>query len=718
MKRRMTGRVGSEAVLADGQTLSGAMLRQLFFGQCLVLALHLAWMPTWLAAIALLVAGYRYLQLRRRLRRAGVLLRLVGVGALTGGLWLHYGTLGQMEAMIGLLLGVYLLKLLETHTRRDGRVVVAIGLVATTVAFLHDQGIPMAAGGLVVLAWLVHSLVWLSGGDPRRAWRESAWLLLLSAPLMLMLFAVFPRLGPLWNLPQADRASTGLTDEIAPGDIAQLSRSDARAFRASFDGLEPAPAERYWRVYTLSDFDGERWRRTTPERLAATLGRPLGEFVVEGRRSPWLDGEPRFETELLLEPDSRPWRPSLGAPLATDESLRFLADGTLEGTSPLASRSLLRTSSSGRAPANPDPAGPAWHAMLPAEGNPRTRELAERLWRESGGEPRAFLAAVMARFGEAPFRYTLSPPRLTSANRVDEFLFESRAGYCTHYASALAVMSRAAGLPSRVVAGFLGGERHPDGHFTIRDYDAHAWVEVWLDGAWQRIDPTAAIAPERIEEGPQAVDDGREAFLADAPFSPLRMREVGWVNRLRLDWERMEYRWQRGVIGYQREARNALMARVTARLHALWDWLVGLVPGRGWLGGMLGLLTAAGAAAGLAGLLRLVWRHHREGRDEALRIHRLQNWLARRGLGPWPGESPSAHLRRVAVDAGDAGPALRDCAHHLERLRYASMDQKERRERTRQLSRRVAEVRSRLRRRLRRLPRRQGGGAGAGGVAS
>lgn len=712
MSQSRAARPGSPALLADGRTLGGAMLRQLFLGQCLVLALHLAWMPAWLAAIALLVAGYRYLQLRGRLGRAGVLMRLAGVAALSGGLWLHYGTLGQMEAMIGLLLGVYLLKLLETHDLRDARVVVAIGFVATTVAFLHDQGIPMAAGGLLALAWLVHTLVWLSGGDGRRAWRESAWLLALSAPLMVLLFVAFPRLGPLWNLPQADRASTGLTDEIAPGDIAQLSRSDARAFRARFEGAEPAPAERYWRVYTLSDFDGERWRRATPERLAALLGRPPGEFVGEGRRSPWLGAESaRFEAELLLEPDSRPWRPSLGAPLATDDTARFLADGTLEGISPLASRTLLRLSSTGLAPANPDPAGPGWHARLPAEGNPRTRALAERLWLEGGGEPHGFLAAIMAHFGAAPYRYTLSPPRLTSADRVDEFLFESQAGYCTHYASAMAVLARSMEIPARIVAGFLGGERHPDGHFTVRDYDAHAWAEVWLDGAWQRLDPTAAIAPERIEEGAQAVDDGGEAFLADAPFSPLRMREVGWLNRLRLDWERMEYRWQRGVIGYQREARQALMARLAARLHAFWDRVVGLAPGRGLLAGLLGTAVAGAILAGLAALLRLGWRRYREGRDEALSIRRLQAWLARRGMPPRPGESPAAHLRRLAPSAGAAGPALHDCAHQLERLCYAPLGPAERRQRRRQLARRLAEVRRRLR-------RRNGGSARPDGVAS
>lgn len=695
-QRRWAGAASTPAVLADGKALSGAMLRQLFIGQCFVLALHLAWMPAWLAGLALAVAGYRHFQLRRRLPRAGILLRLVAVAGVLVALWLQYGTLHGMEGLIGLLLGIYLLKLLETHSRRDGRVVVLIGLVAITVAFLHDQGIPMALGALLTLAWLVQSLVWLSGASgARQAWRETAWLLGLSAPLMVLLFLAFPRLGPLWNLPQADRASTGLTDEIAPGDIAQLSRSDARAFRVSFEGREPAPAERYWRVYTLPDFDGERWTRATPQRLAATLGRPVGDFVAEGRRSPWLDGAPRFEMELLLEPDSRPWRPSLGAPLATDDPQRFLADGTLEGSAPLASRSLLRLDSTGLAPANPDPAGSAWHTMLPPEGNTRTRALAETLWHESGGDPRAFLAAIMARFGEAPFRYTLSPPRLTSADRVDEFLFESRAGYCTHYASALAVLARSVGLPARVVAGFLGGERHPDGHFTVRDYDAHAWVEVWLDGAWQRIDPTAAIAPERIEEGAQAVGDGGEAFLADAPFSPLRMREIGWVNRLRLDWERLEYRWQREVIGYQREAGRGLMARVTARLHEFWAWLANLAPGRGPFVALLGLLVTGGA---LAWLGRLGWRRHREGRDERVLMLRLQAWLERRGMGPRPGESPAAHLRRIAPAAGGAGPALEECAQDLERLRYAPLGLAERRERRRRLVRRAAEVRRRLKR--------------------
>ncbi|MBS9403632.1 DUF3488 domain-containing transglutaminase family protein [Halomonas sp. TRM85114] len=699
--RRVGVRAASEpAVLADGHALGNAMLRQLFIGQCLILALHLAWLPLWLIALAAAVAGYRYLQLRGRLPRAGIALRLVAVAGLLAALWLEYGTLYGMQGLIGLLVGVYLLKLLETHDRRDARVVVLIGMVATASAFLHDQGIPMAVGALLVLAWQVQSLVWLAGaGSAARAWRETAWLLGLSAPLMVVLFVSVPRLGPLWAMPQLDRASTGLTDEIAPGDIAALSLSDARAFRARFTGREPKVAERYWRVYTLTNFDGVRWSRVTPQGLSATLTRPLEDFMREGRRSPWQEenGPSRFSAELLLEPDSRPWRPSLGTPLTTDSRQRYLADGTLEGDAPLSSRTLLTVESSGQAPAHADPAGTAFHAMLPPRGNSRTRELAERLWRESDGEARGYLERVLARFGEAPFRYTLSPPRLTSGDRVDEFLFESRAGYCTHYASAAAVMARAVGIPARIVAGFLGGERHPDGHFTVRDYDAHAWVEVWIEGGWQRLDPTAAIAPERIEQGPQAVRDGRERFLADAPFSPLHLRNLGWANPLRLVWERLEYRWQRGVIGYQRGARGELLARLAEGWQAVRAWLVDVTSGRGVGSPLVGFLALAASAVAVAWLGKRMWHRWRRDHDERVQLLALQAWLERRGLESMPGESPASHLRRLAPYAGAAGPALEECALHAERLLYAPLREAERRQRRRHLAMRVAEVRRRLR---------------------
>ncbi|RCV87183.1 transglutaminase TgpA family protein [Billgrantia montanilacus] len=684
-------------VLADGHELGAVMLRQLFIGQCLVLALHLPWMPAWLVGLALVVAVWRYFQLRQRVPPAGRLVRLGGVALLLGALWLEYGALHGMDGLIGLLLGVYLLKLLETHDRRDARVVVVIGIIATGVAFLHYQGILMALGALMALAWLLQSLTWLAGApDARRAWSETGWLLLFSAPLMVALFLAVPRLGPLWSMPQMDRASTGLTDEVSPGDIAQLSRSDARAFRVSFDGEEPATHERYWRVYTLSGTDGRRWFRAPPDELAATLGRSEEDFVRQAQRSPWVDeaaGAGRFRAELLLEPDSRPWLPSLGTPLASDSEQRYLADGTLERVTAQGSRSLLRLESSGAAPTNADPAGDAWNTLLPTRDNPRTRALGERLWQESGGDTHAFLAAIMAHFGESPFRYTLMPPRLGSRHRVDEFLFESRAGYCTHYASAAATLIRAAGLPARLVVGFLGGERHPDGYFTVRDYDAHAWVEVWLDGAWQRLDPTAAIAPGRIELGPQAVEGSAEAFLADSPFSSLRLRELAWANRLRLRWENLEYQWQRGVIGYQREAAREFMLRLGERLEAGYDWLGTHLRSAwavaAWLGG------TALALAGSAWLLRHALRQRR-WRHESAMLGYLQCRLERLGLGPDPGETPAGHLRRVAPACGPAGEALRTVAEEYERLAYAPLNEVERSAGRRRLRKVIKEMRRRL----------------------
>ena len=681
------------ALLADGRSLSAPLLLQLFIGQCLVLALHLPFMPPWLLGVALAAAGWCFLQLRRRLPRAGVMLRLTAVAGVLAGLWLQYGGLLGMQGLMGVLLGIYLLKLLETHDRRDGRVVVIIGFVTLTAAFLHDQSLLMSGAALLAAAWLLQTLVVLAGGRAGRdAWREALWLLALSAPLMVLLFVVVPRIGPLWSLPQADQASTGLSDEIAPGDIAQLSRSAARAFRARFDGAEPPPAERYWRVYTLSQFDGDRWTRLRPEQHAAGAGQPVSRFVQEARRSPFDDQASRYVAELLLEPDSRPWRPSLGTPLASDARQRYLADGTLEGLVPLTSRGLLEVASSARAPRFPDPAGPAWHRLLPTDANPRSRALAERLWRDAEGDPRRYLAALMARFGEAPFRYTLSPPLLRGRDRIDDFLFDTRAGYCTHYASAAAVMARMVDIPARVVVGFQGGERHPDGYFTIRDYDAHAWIEVWLDGAWERLDPTAAIAPQRIEQGAEAFLGGSEDFLADAPFSPLRLRELGWANRLRLGVERADYRWQRGVIGYQRERREALLAGVAERLAGLWARLGQLKPG-----------DALGLAAGVAGLLLLGWlrcywhRHHSVVEGQLVR--RLQAWLERRGHGPLGGESPAAHLRRIAPRGGAAQTALEGIANDLERLLYAPLPDAERRLRRRRLGRQLAEIKRRWPRR-------------------
>lgn len=372
--------------LTPDQALGWLELRHLFIGQCLVLALHLLWMPIWLALPALLAALWRFQQLRARVPRAGILLRLAAVCLVAAGLFLEYGQMLRLEAMIGLLVGIYLLKLLETDSLRDGRVVCGLGFVVLASAFLHDQGPVMAAAAILAAGWLIGGLVLIAGARRSgEALRETCWLMGLSLPLMLGLFVLFPRLPPLWNVPQLEEATTGLTDSVSPGDIAALGRSDELAFRARFDGALPAASERYWRVYTLSLFDGVRWSRASPDRLQSALGGPASRYAVRGRG---VDGgSPRHRYELLLEPDPRPWRPSLGAPLSSDQEARYLVDGTLEGMSSLNTRALLKLSSSGQPPL----AAPQWmqrlDLLLPEDGNLRARAFARDLMHQAGGDP-------------------------------------------------------------------------------------------------------------------------------------------------------------------------------------------------------------------------------------------------------------------------------------------------------------------------------------------
>lgn len=647
--------------LTPDQALGWLELRHLFIGQCLVLLLHLLWMPVWLGLPALLAALWRFQQLRARVPRAGILLRLAAISLVAAGLFLEYGQMLQLEAMIGLLVGIYLLKLLETDSLRDGRVVCGLGFVVLASAFLHDQGPLMAVAAVLTVSWLIGGLVLIAGARARReALRETAWLMGLSLPLMLGLFVLFPRLPPLWNVPQLNEATTGLTDSVSPGDIAALGRSDALAFRARFDGELPATSQRYWRVYTLSLFDGVRWSRATTERLQRALGGASSRYALNSRR---VSGEAaRHHYELLLEPDPRPWRPSLGAPLASDREARYLVDGTLEGLTSLNTRELLQLASSGAPPST----APQWmqrlNMLLPDTGNPRAHEFARQLMQQARGDPRQFLRLLFQHFNRNPFHYTLTPPRIEGQSRVDDFLFDSQSGYCTHYASTSVFLARSAGLPARMVAGYLGGESQGsalDGEqeLTVRQYDAHAWVEVFYADRWHRFDPTAAVAPERISQGALSLQ-GQPGFMADAGLRAFTLNN-SLLSDLRRHWERFEYRWQRSVVGFRLDEQRNLWQRIFGEFR--WEWLV-------W--GMLGLLASVTALG--AGLV--LWSGRRVSPHAGVRAYRrLVIRLARFGLGPMMGEAPGSHLRRIAIREPGNALALFALADLIEQWLYSDV---------------------------------------------
>jgi hypothetical protein len=287
---------------------------------------------------------------------------------------------------------------------------------------------------------------------------------------------------------------------------------------------------------------------------------------------------------------------------------------------------------------------------LPEGRNPRAFELGRRL-RQTSADDRAFLASALQVFREAKFYYSLSPPPL-GTNPVDDFLFSTREGFCEHFASALATLARAGGLPARVVVGYQGGELNPFAdYWIVRQANAHAWVEVWLDGAWRRVDPTAAVAPERIERG---ID---QTLTSSAGVAERLWRVNPFVNRLVLSWDALGAAWDRWVLAYGPEMQEDLLLALGFT-----------VPRTLQLAGLAGAaMTLCMIVMGIA--LR---RRHVLRRDPGARLYtELCRRLARVVRPRGAAETAAHYADAVAAARPDLGPAVRVMTELYLRLRYA-----------------------------------------------
>ncbi len=640
---------------AEQSAIGRSSLIGLLLVQLLVLLPLLPVLPRWFMALALLVWLWRFLllQMRRGLPSRG--LKTVLVLAALAAIFLHFGAFIQLEAVITLLCTVYCLKLLEMRQRSDARLVCALSFFILGCVFLFDRSILISLWVLLGLWVLIAVLIGLAQPGARPAYAEhaalAARLIAKALPLMLVLFLLAPRMGPLWTVPMAaHEGRTGLSDEMAPGDIARLSQSDALVFRARFDGAIPPRQELYWRAMTLSAFDGRRWSRLDEPLLALRQGLPLSQLRSRGQQSPWVGAGDALDYELMLEPSATPWLYSLASVRSSDQPLLFTRDFNLRRQPRAVARANYRLSSVPAAVR--DPELPGWLARLNLalpEGNPRTRQLAATLRAEAGGDAKRLLAEALARYGREPYVYTLRPP-LLSGDTIDDFLFRSRRGFCAHYAGSLVFVLRAAGVPARIVAGYQGGEIDPAGFVQVRQFDAHAWVEAWLPGqGWVSVDPTAAVAPERVEQGLAEATRAEGSFLEEQPLSPLRYQHLAWLNQLRRQWDRMEYRWQRWVIGFDAARQQDLLAR----------WLGA---GVNWKAGLLLVLGCAGCL-----LLYSAWSlwRGRVPRSELERLFlRFCARLERRGFARAGGETALQLVARIAA----ADPILAEQAGDFARL--------------------------------------------------
>lgn len=606
----------------------------------LTLLPHLAWLPVWTSVLCGALLAWRALLLfeQRRPPWSSAVL-VLGIAA-AAGVRYSFGHVFGKDPGVALLAILLCLKLLETASTRDIRAGVLLCFFLQLAVFLEDQSLPVAALALCATLASVTALNALA--DPtagnRERLRTGALLLAHALPFMVVVFVLFPRLpGPLWGLP-ADAYSglTGLSDTMSPGSISNLGESGAIAFRAEFDGEPPPPTQRYWRGPVLTAFDGRTWRAGRTLESSSPFYAPTG---------------PRLDYRMTLEPHNRRWLLALDFPADGLQGVLHASDYQALSAQPVRTRTRFELAAHPQSTVGADERRQTLAAALtlPAGYNPRTLALGAELAAGAASDE-AVLQRALARLRDAGLIYTLRPPAL-GRHTVDEFLFDTRRGFCEHFSAAFTVLMRAAGVPARVVTGYQGGEINPiDGTLVVRQSDAHAWTEVWLAGrGWVRVDPTALAAPGRIESGIAAA-------LPDGEARPLMMRaSLDWLRTLRHRWEAASNAWNQQVLGYNPERQRELLSRLGLERSDV--------------------MTMVGALAGLSALVLAglyVWAMRRtRSRDPLQRTwERFCSRMARSGLGRDPWEGPLAYGERLAAALPEQAEGLRAACATYARLRY------------------------------------------------
>lgn len=637
----------STARPAVSSYLHVATLLRLLAVLALVLAPHLIRLPKWEAAAVIAVIAWRAWAARRHFTMPSKWIRGALALAAFAAVYASYGRINGQHAGVALLVVMAALKLTEMDQRRDVMVMVFLMYFICTTHFLFSQELWTLLYLLLTAVAITTVLVESNhAGEPLPlavTAKRGGRLVAQALPLMLLMFLLFPRVpGPIWGLPSdAGAARSGLSDRMAPGDIAGLILSDELAFRVQFDGEAPARNQLYWRGPVFWDFDGREWSEGGPVYTAPypvqLLGEGIGyEVTLEPNRTTWL-----FALDSI-DPAQRP-----------PDSV-ITADGRLLTPKPVRERMLYRAVSHPRYVAQAEL--PELHRRLalrlPRNRNPQAVALAAQ-WRQQGQSDETMVQSAMALFRNEQFFYTLNPPILESSSPVDEFLFNTRRGFCEHYASAFTTLMRAGGVPARVVTGYQGGERNAiGGYYTVRQSDAHAWAEVWLEGqGWVRIDPTAAVAPNRVEMNLQSALAADEAL----PFT-LRRSSLQLFTQLEARWDWVNAQWNRWVLAYGPDLQKELMDRFGIE---------------GWRNLMLTMIVALSAAVGLFGLIALRRAAPAQNRDASLKLwQQAMQRLARDGLVQRPQEGPQRFVARVLEQRPELGETLQPLLQAYLAARY------------------------------------------------
>ena len=602
------------------------------------IAPHTVHLPLWCSALAALILLWRG-QIAWRggalPSRWWLLCLLAGTAVAT---YLSHRTLLGRDAGTTFIVVLLALKTLELRAQRDAFVVFFLGFFTLLSNFFYSQSLITAVSMVIGLLGLLTSLVnsHMPVGKPplMQAARTAARMALLGAPIMLVLFVLFPRMAPLWGMPEdAMQGRSGLSGSMQVGSVANLALDSSVAMRIQFDGATPQRKDLYFRGPVLSDFDGRQWRPLRPTFPPAmqpgtnlqVRGVGLGyQVTLEGSNRPWL-----------LTLDATPQRPDLpGYNTRMSPALQWSTDQALTG--------VVRYRATGFVDFQYGPTQPVTalqdELTLPAGYNPRTLQLATNLRRDpryAQASGALLVDAVLERLRSGGYQYTLEPG-VYGEHSADEFWFDRKQGFCEHIASAFVVLMRALDVPARVVTGYQGGEANPlDGLWTVRQSDAHAWAEVWINGrGWVRVDPTAAVAPGRTGTA-QRLEANRgvlaQALVNVNPAFALNLRNL---------WDAANNRWNQWVLNYT-QSRQFQLLRQFGFASPGWEDLVYL-------------LLAAVVGGSLAAW---VWAHlSQRNRDPWLRLLHAAHGRLRQAGYPVP-EQPTPRALAHMLDTVYAGHA-------------------------------------------------------------
>ncbi|MEI7444355.1 MAG: DUF3488 and transglutaminase-like domain-containing protein, partial [Burkholderiales bacterium] len=516
---------------------------------------HLAYLPAWTGAGFGLLFAWRLGLIFTGRGLPGGPVRLAAAGACTAGVLAEFDTVLGREAGVALLVLFLGLKLMEMRARRDVFVVIFLCFFLLLTGFFHSQSPFMAITAAAGVVALLGSMVTMQFGQREapiaRRFRMVMVLVGQAVPIAAVLFVLFPRIsGPLWGLPDdANSGRTGMSDTMSPGQISNLAQDGSVAFRVEFTGPAPEPAQMYWRGPVLGHFDGRTWR---------PVRRELGEAPTATVEMPRTGRSIRYRS--TLEPQPGRWLFPLEATveLPRAEGMPVTMSAELEALAAEPVPGRLRYESAARLDARTGLnetrlSRQEWLQLPPGEAR-RTLEMAAR-WRDEETDPERLVQRALAMFRDNGFRYTLQPP-LLEGDPIDRFLFETRAGFCEHYSSAFVILMRALDIPARVVTGYQGAEANEaERYWIVRQSDAHAWTEVWLEGrGWVRIDPTASVAPDRIQRGAAGFARSAAADAAGGGRAP------EWLLRMRMSLDGLTHGWNQWVLNYDRTRQQSLLA--------------------------------------------------------------------------------------------------------------------------------------------------------------